>query len=284
MEKYYCFAGIELAVTPPPGQAFQDDENLSPFRVEAVTDPHRFTFEITPQLPPPAGALLARLPDGAVYQAEEGQQRYVNAAAGDWKNAALCCFHHHKKHRILLRADRFPTGMTAKTLLNACAAEHLLARADGFLLHCALIESDGTAIAFTAPSGTGKSTQAALWQQYRNARILNGDRAALRIKDGHPWADGIPFSGSSRICENRSLPLKAIVYLTQAPRSECVRLTGAQAFARVWEGISVNTWDRTDLETVSQTLQQLLLTVPVFQLRCTPDESAVTALWQHLRK
>jgi hypothetical protein len=121
-------------------------------------------------------------------------------------------------------------------------------------------------------------------QKTRIRPLKPGEHAALRLQNGIPLAEGIPFSGSSRICENRSLPLKAIVYLTQAPQTRCTRLTGAAAFARVWEGISVNTWDRDDLEAVSHTLEQLLDTVPVYQLDCTPDESAVTALRQCIRK
>lgn len=284
MEKYYRFAGIELAVTPPPGQDYEDDVTLAPFRVASVSDPHRFSFHMTEQLPQPAGPLLAQLPDGAVYRADRGQQRYVSAAGGSWENAAMCCFHRGKAHTVQLRQDRFPKGMTAKTFLNSCAAEHLLAREGGFVLHCSLIEFEGKAIAFTAPSGTGKSTQADLWAKHQNAKILNGDRAALRMTPEQPLAEGIPFSGSSRICENRSLPLEAIVYLTQAPENLCTRLTGARAFSRIWEGISVNTWDREDLEAVSHTLQQLLSATAVYQLDCTPDEAAVAALLQYIRK
>ncbi|MBR4863365.1 MAG: hypothetical protein IKU07_02210 [Oscillospiraceae bacterium] len=283
MEKYYSFAGISLAVTAPKGEDFPDDV-LAPFRVASAEDPHRFLFQYTQQLTPPEGKLLAKLPDGAVYKAEQGQQRYVHAKEGLWENAAMCCFHRGKDHFVELLQTRFPTGMTAKTLLNACAAEHLLAQAEGFVLHCSLIDIGGSTVVFTAPSGTGKSTQAALWEKHRSARICNGDRACLRLTEGNALAEGIPFSGSSRICESCSLPLSAIVYLTQAPQTRCTRLTGAAAFARVWEGISVNTWDRHDLEAVSHTLEQLLNAVPVYQLDCTPDESAVTALWQCIRK
>ena len=97
-------------------------------------------------------------------------------------------------------------------------------------------------------------------------------------------AEGIPFSGSSQICENCSLPLKAIVYLSQAPETTICPLTGVRAFARIWEGVSVNIWDKEDVEQVSATVQQVLERVPVYHLACTPDESAVSALEQMLRK
>ena len=52
-----------------------------------------------------------------------------------------------------------------------------LPRFDAFLLHAAVVEHQGCAYAFAAPSGTGKSTHAALWQSVFGAaaRIeLNG--------------------------------------------------------------------------------------------------------------
>ena len=41
----------------------------------------------------------------------------------------------------------------------------------------------GKAIAFSGPSGVGKSTQAEIWKQCFQADILNGDRALLRKAD-----------------------------------------------------------------------------------------------------
>jgi hypothetical protein len=169
-------------------------------------------------------------------------------------------------------------------VLNAIGAEHLIARAGGFIFHCAYIDIGGKAVLFTAPSGTGKSTQADLWQKYRNADIINGDRAAVRICDGVPTACGIPFAGSSQYCKNRDLPIAAIVYLSQAPENTLRSMKGYEAFLRIWEGVSVNTWDKTDLELVSAAVQTLAAQVPVFHLSCTPDESAVLTLEAALRK
>lgn len=284
MDRYYRFAGVELAVSSPAGTDFSDDRNLAPFRVPAVTDPHRFVFELQDTLTPPEGELLAQLPDYLVYRDGDAQIRYVSTVCGDWTTAAMRCVHRDKTHFVELRQDLFPMGMTAKTLLNACATEHLVANADGFVFHTAYVAYKGGAILFTAPSGTGKSTQAALWSNLRNAQIINGDRAVVRVTEGGALAEGIPFPGSSGICRNCGLPIRAIVYLSQAPQTTVCRLRGAQAFARVWEGISVNLWDRQDVTLVSETVQKLLEQVPVYHLSCTPDESAVTALEQLLGK
>ena len=48
---------------------------------------------------------------------------------------------------------------------------------DTLLMHGAVIAVGNKAWLFTAPSGTGKSTQAELWERYRNAEQINGDRS-----------------------------------------------------------------------------------------------------------
>lgn len=284
MEKYYRFAGLELAVSAPEEWGYRDDGILTPFRVDTVEEPHRFSFQMVEQLTPPEGKPLAVLPYCAVYGDSYHQVRYEKAAQGDWQAAIMRAEHRGREHTVELKKESFPQGMSAKTLLNACATEHLAARANGFVLHTSYIQHQEGAVLFTAPSGTGKSTQAALWHDLRGAETVNGDRAVVRVDHGWVLAEGIPFSGSSRICKNRSLPLKAIVYLAQAPQTSICQLRGARAFARVWEGISVNVWDREDMALVSDTVQQVLQSVPVYYLACTPDETAVAALEQLLGK
>jgi hypothetical protein len=95
---------------------------------------------------------------------------------------------------------------------------------------------------------------------------------------------GIPFCGSSGVCENESFPLEAIVYLSQAPKTEILPLRGVQAFRRVWEGCSVNVWNVEDVSTCTDAVLDVVQRVPVFHLACTPDETAVEALERELKK
>ena len=67
----------------------------------------------------------------------------------------------------------------------------------GLILHCAYINHRGKGILFSAPSGVGKSTQAALWEKYRGSEIVNGDRTLLRKKEGKWLACAWPVCGSS---------------------------------------------------------------------------------------
>ena len=278
MEKYYCFAGVELAVNAPDEWIYEDDRTLAPFRVDTVADPHQFYFSMVHSLTLPTGKLVAAMDNFVVYCENGAQVRYTGAINGDWRSAYIRAAHSEKAHAVELKASVYGNGMSAKTVLNAAEAEHLIAREGGFVFHSSYIQVGEQAILFTAPSGTGKSTQAELWRSLRGAEIINGDRSAVRCTDEGCFACGIPFAGSSQVCKNVTLPLAAVVYLSQAPQTSIRKLRGAEAFRRLWEGISVNTWDKEDVSAVMDTVSRLLETVPIYHLACTPDESAVSAL------
>ena len=279
VRKCYRFAGLEFLVEMPEEIIYTEERRLAPFRVETVTDPSRFTFEMVDALTPPEGKLIVSLPGLSVYVHQEKELRYIG---GD--EPYLRTESRGKHHFVQVRKNQYSDRIGTKTVLESMGAEHLIAQNHGFFFHCAYIDHNGKAILFTAPSGTGKSTQADLWKQYRGAQIINGDRAAVRLAEGKILAEGIPYSGSSRYCENRSLPLEAIVYLGQAPQTSVRKMGGYEAFSRIWEGISVNTWDREDMERTSTVVQRIVERIPVFHMPCTPDESAVIALEQELRK
>lgn len=284
MSNLYAFAGMELAVELPEGRSLETDGALEPFRAERITNPHRFAFVLREELEPPRGNCIAA--EGALLVYADGDKsiRYIGSVQNGWQNAYIRAEHRGKEHFVQLKASQFPAGIGSKTVLNSIAAEHLIAENGGFVFHSSFIEVEGKAILFTAPSGTGKSTQAALWEQYRSTEVINGDRSAVRVTDGGVVACGIPFAGSSNICKNKTLPLAAIVYLKQAPENHIRRLRGVESFCRIWEGCSVNTWDKADVAAVSDTVQQVISTVPVFELACTPDERAIIALEEALKQ
>lgn len=284
IERYYAFAGLEFTVRIPEEWMYNQERRLGAFRVKAVNDPHVFEFQIAEHVQQPCGKLIAKEPAILLYQQNNTIVRYIGAVSLGWHKAYICAEETGKMHKVFLKAEEFPHGFGVNTVLTSMCAEHLIARNHGFVFHCSYIEHNGKAILFTAPSETGKSTQADLWHQYRNAEIINGDRAAIRLVDDVLMAEGIPFAGSSTYCKNRSLPIAAIVYLAQAQVTTIRRMKGYEAFSRIWEGVSVNTWDKEDVELVSDVVQKTAEQIPVFHMPCTPDESAVQALEQALRK
>lgn len=282
MEKYYQFAGVELEVSIPEQWMYQEERRLEVFRADRLQNPHRFRFELVEALTPPGGRIIASFPDYRVYEEGGAHVRYIGSVAQGWEHAYMRAEHSGKAHRVQMKAVEKIRGFGVQSVLNALETEHLVLEAGGVILHASFVEVQGKGILFTAPSQTGKSTQAELWRRFRGAGIINGDRAVMRLVAGVPLAAGLPFAGSSEYCENRTVPLAAIVCLRQAPATEIHPLRGIAAFRRVWEGCCVNTWNQDDLNRAVDIVRELISRVPVFELACTPDETAVTALEQAL--
>lgn len=159
-------------------------------------------------------------------------------------------------------------------IFNRISTETLLLQHRGLLLHASLIKYAGKAIAFTGPSGVGKSTQADLWKQHYAAEIINGDRAVLRM-DADGWiAYGSPYAGTSGIYKNESAPLTAIILLEQAKENSLQPLTEAEAFRMIYPEVTMHRWDRVFVERATDLYLQLLRQVPVYRLACLPTQSA----------
>ena len=175
--------------------------------------------------------------------------------------------------------DRVSAIHSLDNLLDASELELLLTRLETFSLHSSLVRrAEGDAILFTAPSGTGKSTQAELWEQYAGADVLNGDRSMLRRVDGVWTAFGSPFAGSSSIFRNESAPVRALVVLRQAPENTIRRLSLAEAFRAIYSESVLPRWHTEAHQRVISLVTEIVSETPVYLLACTPDERPVTLL------
>ena len=65
------------------------------------------------------------------------------------------------------------------------------------------------------------------------ARVLNGDRPAIRIINNQPTVYGTPWSGSSKEYINKKAPLMVLVLLEQAPVNSIKRLNIFETLNRI---------------------------------------------------
>ena len=172
--------------------------------------------------------------------------------------------------------DHYTCPIKCVTLI---AMESVLLRHNAMLLHSSVVHINGKAILFSGPSCVGKSTQAALWEQYAGAQILNGDRCVIRNIDGTFYGGGSPLAGSSGIYHKEYYPIAGIFLLEQAPENNVTRVLSA-AFSPLLSQTLVNSWDTEFMNEISRLYQQLLMQVPVYKLRCRPDEGAVRVAYQ----
>ena len=167
--------------------------------------------------------------------------------------------------------------------LGVAGLHKALLQKEAPVLHASYIDVDGQGVLFSAPSQTGKSTQAELWRRYAGAEIINGDRVLLRRR-GNVWhAYGFPCCGSSGICVNRTVPVRAIVILEQGPENRVVPMSAAEKLRCLVSAIEVYRWDAVEVELAFHMAEQLIETVPVVRLICRPDEEAVRVLQENLK-
>ena len=170
----------------------------------------------------------------------------------------------------------------SNNICNVISLETLFLRNHGLILHSSFIRWEKQGILFSAPSGTGKSTQASLWETYENAEILNGDRAGIRFVEGRWYAYGLPYAGSSGIYRNEKAPVKAIVVLKQAPENRIRKLSAPEAFGHLYPEFSLHRWDKRFCDNAVNYILELLSTIPVYLLECLPDQGAVRVLKNEL--
>lgn len=280
---YYEIAGIRVAIDEVPGIPVM--ENFKPFACEAgAADIRYHIFPYPPEkspVPPEEAMELVSfdivnrlyLHEDMIFKRvamQEGDPRVMWFAQrmGDWGEAAVY----------------IPNNwLDYKGIGNAFAFEKTLLPFQGLMLHCALIEHEGRGIAFSAPSQTGKSTQAGLWEKHMGATILNGDRAILRNLGGEIRAYGSPYAGSSNLFIKRDVPLRAIIMLEQAKENTIRPIPEEEGLGLFLSQTALPVSIPTLFELGMETLEAILRGVPMYMLSCLPDEGAVRCVYECLR-
>lgn len=125
-----------------------------------------------------------------------------------------------------------------------------------FVMHAAVIEVDGLAYAFTAKSGTGKSTHIALWKKLLKERvqIVNGDKPIIRYENGLFYACGTPWCGKEGWSRDVCIPLKGICFIERSENNRIEKMDTKDAADRIMKQIlipkdamgAINTFDLVD--------------------------------------
>ena len=174
--------------------------------------------------------------------------------------------------------DEYIKEITIASLLASYGMTHLFMEHDAFILHASYIINNGEALLFTAPSGTGKSTQASLWQEFRGSEIINGDRVLITKRNGQFFANGIYVSGTSGICGNKSVPISAVILLEQHKTNQRMEIPARMLFLRILCECTYNMNDRKQCEKITEIISDMINTLPVICYGCTNTSDAVDAL------
>lgn len=170
------------------------------------------------------------------------------------------------------------------SLLMMLHIEKILLEQNGMILHCCYMATDKGAVLFTAPSGTGKTTQANIWHKVYGTDVVNGDRCLIQAYDGDFCANGFFQHGTAVECENIMMPIRAIVIVRQSDYDYIEELSSIQKVALLYSECTVNSWDGLYVNKAFDLLQDLTEQTKVLMLHCTMMDSAAIVLHDYLEK
>lgn len=185
--------------------------------------------------------------------------------------------------RRFFKSDRCPMNVAWTALYRKICAFALAH--DAFLMHCAVIGYEGRGYAFSAPSGTGKTTHIRLWQQAFGAdkvTIVNGDKPILRLIDGTFYAYGTPWCGKEGYNTNTRVPLAGLCFVERGAENSIRRMTAEEAVPHLFTQIMVG--ESPDLGRQMELADALLTDVPCYLLRCNMDPAAAVTARDGMRR
>ena len=183
------------------------------------------------------------------------------------------------------RSDIYSTDEQLEALaVYRLVAEHMT-KYGVLLFHGSAIAVDGEAYIFTAPSGTGKSTHAALWRKYLGDRavMINDDKPMIGISPDGARVFGTPYNGKHSLGTNSSAPLRAICILGRGAENSICEITAAEAYQTIVQQ-TLRPRDPAQMNKLLDVLDKVLSETPLYRLGCDMSKEAVDLSFNTIRR
>ena len=156
---------------------------------------------------------------------------------------------------------------------------------DGFLMHGAVIETDGEGVAFLAKSGVGKTTHMARWKMYLGDKmqVVNGDKPLIRFTDGVPYAYGTPWAGKEKLETNMRVPLKTVCFLSRSEKNEAVPCKKEDVFMQLLPQIYLPK-DGEKMGLLLEKLNRFIESVSFYSVGCSLSPDAGETVYRAIFK
>lgn len=151
-----------------------------------------------------------------------------------------------------------------------------------FVLHSASILYKEKAWLFSGHSGMGKSTHTALWHKLFQTPYLNGDLNLIGFEHGTPMVYGIPWCGTSGLYTTKKVPLGGIILLGRGNTDHLYQLEPHEKVLKFMQRLISPAWDIKLMKENLDFSTQIAAEVPIYQLFCTKEPSAVHTIKQQI--
>lgn len=155
---------------------------------------------------------------------------------------------------------------------------YLAQKYDRVVLHSASFLYRDRTWLFSGSSGTGKSTHTNLWHELFQVPLINGDLNLIAWENGEPVIHGLPWCGTSGICDPGTYPLGGIVLLRQAPTDQVEELSSDARRLLVLQRLISPSWTPEQHDYNQQLIDRLADRIYIARLRCTKEFSAAETM------
>ena len=243
-------------------------------------------------VPVPEGELVEQIKHVKVVRTPDGRFcRYTQGMYPDGREGPVLfavCFtpdyaevdiqlYNRRRHPIFSLTDY-------EYMYSGGAFQNRLATLGGGVLHSSAIAYNGQGIAFSAPSGTGKSTHTGLWKEaFGDAvEIINDDKPAIYFENGQAMICGTPWSGKTDLNRNRVVPLRAIVFLERGERNAIRRADTVESMFHLTTQIVRPYYDEALGVHLLDFTERVLANVPIYCLSCNSSRQAVETVFNEI--
>lgn len=155
---------------------------------------------------------------------------------------------------------------------------------NGIIMHACVVEKDGKAFAFSAPSGTGKSTHARLWiETFDDAKIINGDKPLLRLIDGTLYAYGTPWCGKEALNINTKCRLDSICFLSQSESNSIEKIDKTTALTKIFTQLLMPD-NETQTDSFFSMIETIFDKVKFYSLKCNMQKDAAVVAYEGMKE
>ena len=143
------------------------------------------------------------------------------------------------------------------------------------MIHASLVRHNGRGYAFTAQSGTGKSTQVSNWLRYiPDCDLMNDDNPVVRVIGEEVFVYGTPWSGKTPCYRDVKAPLAAVTRIERCERNWVEKLPTVAAFASFLPSCSTMRWDKRVFDNVCNCISDVIRFSELYTLHCLPDRES----------
>lgn len=171
------------------------------------------------------------------------------------------------------RVRRLYTPETAEAYIEATESASFASAAllpyNRAVFHAVAFTWENRGYLVTAPSGTGKSTQYALWKKLcsDSVQIINGDKPLLSFDSSAIVIHPTPWAGKENMAQIRTAPLAGIIIVEQADEDSMKRLSSSEAAVKIFCQFLIPATEKKEAMIVAAMTDRMLRETPIWLFR-----------------